>query len=447
MNINDFYTSILECGNLTVDKDGYVSVKTKNSPVLIDGKRLVLPTQAHLMSNNWKEEIKFHPLSENILRGESEIITKLRSVFNIRLNYTFAAIAQNLLSIVASSAEHHLLNPEQSEMLSAISEVDETTLELFNKITFATIKECPEKAFINIFLKRGGVIGGKKHSRVGVVTFPLYEELKNEEKDTFHGVKLRVKDKVAIKQLYEYMLPNLETADSYNFGSDSNIAPFLHALMGTVLGIGSKFNDVIELFSKEIDDSEMLVFNSDWVETFDNLGEMLPQIRLIPMQAGNEGSAKLTEMPATTPAAVMPQTQPQPQQPLAYQAPQAPQAFQPVQQQPVVQYPWQQQHPQQMQPQMQQPVQPGIVITPDGINFNSLLQAKPQVAHMGMHVGQPGYFQPQPQQPPPPRWAAPNIPQQQFGYPNQQQFPQQFNQQPQQFNQNFPNQSYGRPFV
>lgn len=439
MNLIDLYKSILECGNLTTDDDGYVSVMRSNAPVLINGKRLVLPTNNHLTSGNWSEKIIFHPLSENILRGESEIITKMRSVFNIRLNYTFAAIAQNLFSIVASAAEHHLLNPEQSEMLSAISEVDETTIDLFNKIIFAAIKESPDKAFINIFLKRGGVINGKKHSRVGVVTFPLYDEIKNSDQEIFHGIKLRVKDKLAIKQLYEYILPSLDKPESYNFGSDSSIAPFLHALMGTVLGIGSKFNDILELFTKEIDDSEMLVLASDWVETFENLGEMLPQIRLIPMQQGNEGTLKVAETQVGTPQVVNQQPVVTQAQPLAYQAPQPqPQVWQqPVQQMPQ-QQPWMHQTVQAQMPQpMQAPNQQGLIITDKGIDFNSLVRNKPQIASMGMHVGQPQMFHPQERTP---TWALPQQPQ--YGYP--QQFPQN------QFNQNmqgYQNPAFNRPFV
>jgi hypothetical protein len=428
MNIIDLYKSILDCGNLSTDKDGFVSVKITGSPVLVGGKRLVLPTQNQLTSSDWNEKIRFHPLNENILRGESEIITKLRSVFNIRLNYTFAAIAQNLIAIVASTAEHHLLNPEQSEMLSAISEVDETTLELFNKITIAAIKEAPDKAFINVFLKRGGTIAGKKYSRVGVVTFPLYEELKNADQELFHGIKLRVKDKLSIKQLYEYILPNLDKAESYNFGSDSNIAPFLHALMGTILGVGSKFNDILELFSKEIDDTEMLLLASDWVDTFENLGEMLSQIRSIPMQQGNEGSIKIVD---AQPGVQQPISVPQAPQALTYQAP-APQNVYtaPVPQAMPQPMPWQHPGQPQMQPQLQQ--QPGLVITENGLDFNSLLRSKPQVAAMGMNMGQPQMFQPQYQERTP-TWA---IPQQSFGYPQQQQ---QFSQQqqfPQAFNQN-----------
>lgn len=418
MNILDLYKSILECGGLTTDDEGFVSIKfdKKGSPVLVNGKRLVLPTQKQLTSENWNDKIVFHPLSENILRGESEVITKLRSVFNIRLNYTFAAVAQNLLTIISSVGEHNKLTPEQGEILSAVMDADETTLVSFTKMMVNSIGECPEKAFINIFLKRGGTINGKKYSRVGIVTFPLYEELKKNQ-ETYYGVKLRSKDRQALIQLYEYMLPGLDMEESYNFGTDSNIAPFLDALMGTVLGIGSKMNDILELFGKLIDSGDQLVFESEWVDAFENLTVMLPQIRQIPAQQGNEGKVKGTETPQVTQATTVPQANPQlvyhPPQPI----PQNPYQLQP----PPQQYPFQQ--PQQQF--VQQPPQ-GLVITENGLDFNSLLRNKPQLAGAAIPYGvrqQPMMMQ---QQEPPPRWAAPQIP----VYNPYQQQPQQF-QQPQ----------------
>lgn len=399
MKLLDLYKSILECGGLTTDDDGFVSVKfdKKSSPALIHGKRLVLPTQKQL-SSEFGDKIIFHPLSENILRGESEVITKMRSVFNIRLNYTFAALAQNLLTIITSIGEHHKLTPEQSEILSAVKNVDETTLISFTKMMVNSIQESPEKAFVSIFLKRGGTINGKKHSRVGVVTFPLYEELKKEQ-EVYFGVKLRSKDRLGLIQLYEYMLPNLETPEAYNFGSDSGVAPFLDALMGSVLGIASKMNDLLELFKGMIDSGEDLVFESNWVESFENLNEMIPQIRLIPSQAGNEGKIKTMESPvqAVTPAAVPLQTfQPPPpvapyQQPQQVYNPQPPQHF-------------------------QQPQATGPVITENGLDFNSLLRSNPQLAARVAPFGAPQMMQPGIPQNQAPRWAAQPM-QQPWGQP------------------------------
>ena len=413
MDIIDLYKSILDCGSLTTNDEGFVSVKHNNNPVLVEGKRLVLPTHKQLSSGGWDSKMVFHPLSESVLRGESEIITKMRSVFNIRLNSTFAAIGVNLLSIIASTDEHKKLSPEQSELLSAVGEVSKSTLESFIKVMTAVIKDSTEKGFIHIFLKRGGMINGKKFSRVGVVTFPFYEELQKQQ-ETYYGVKLTGKDRIIFIQLCEYMLPGLNVAEQYNYGSESRIAPYLDAMMGTVLGIASKFNDILEAYSKEIDDSELLLFNADWVEAFENLEVMLPQIRQIPVQQGNEGKARINEQTVTT-------------EPVS--TAQVLQTFQtPVQQQPV-QQPWNQQHQPMLQPQ-QQPT--GLIKTDKGLDFDSVLRARPQIASAAIPIGQQPMYPGMQQQPQLPRWAAP---QQQAFYPQQQpmyQQPQPMYQQPQQ---------------
>lgn len=400
MKLNDLYTSILACGGMVVDKEGFVSVSLENntSPALVSSKRLVLPTQSQLISDQ-TNKIVFHPLAENILKGESDVIEKLRSVFNIRLNYTFAAVAHNLLTIAGSISDHKKLTPDQSELLSIVKDVDEKTVVAFTSMMVNSIKDSPERSFVNIFLKRGAIIGGKKWSRGGIVTFPLLEQLEKEQ-DKYYGVKLRAKDKAAFIQLYEYLLPNSSIAEFYNRGTDSDVAPFLDGLMKTVMGIASKLNDVLVLFSNQIDSSEDLMFNSDWVETFDNLAVMLPQIRQIPMQIGNEGKSKLSDTQQVN----------QVQKPeMVYQTPV------PVQQ--VVNQPPQYQNQsqqfsspgflqQQFTPPVMQP--PPMVETDKGVTFDSFMRNHPALAQNAVRL--PQFNQAPVQQPYVPRWAQQQAP-------------------------------------
>lgn len=418
MDIIELYKSILNCAGMTVVDDDFISIKydTIVDPVLIDGKRLVLPTQKQLTSGDWKDRMVFHPLSEHIMRGESEVIANFRKVFNIRLNYTFGAIANSLLQIIGSVDEHKNLNPEQSKLLSAVGEVDDTTMTAFTSLMINAIKEIPEKAFINIFIKRGGMIGTKKFSRVSVVSFPFYEELmKDQEK--YYGVKLRNKDRQVFIQLCKYMLPDLDVAEKYNYGSDSQVAPYLHALMGAVMGMGGKFNDILDLFGVLIDKHEDLEFNSDWVEAFEDLPSMVPQIRAIPMQQGNEGKMKITEAAPVAPV--------QTAQPL--------QTFQPPQQQAPQQFIPQVQHQQPYnpyQPQPQVPQNNGLVMTKDGLDFNSVMRNNPALAARALPVGHPQ--QQFMQQERPPTWAFPQH-QQHYNPYQQQQQPQMYQQPTQQF--------------
>lgn len=361
----DLYKSILTCAGMVSDGEGFVFVKMGNdkSPARTsDGKQIVLPTNDQLMNGDRSNRVIFHPLSENIMRsGESEVISKLRSIFNIKINYTFAAISQSLLTLCASIADHRKLTPDQSEMLSVIKDVDEKTIVAFTSMMLHSLKENPEKSFINIYLKRKAMFGDKIYARGGVVTFPLYNELIKDQ-DKYYGVKLRSKDKIAFLQLYQYIFPCIDDPQSYNRGSNSDVAPFIDALMNTVMSISSKFNDIIELFGPIIDSHEDLIFNSDWVECFENLQDLVPQIRQVPVQAGNEGKAAVEHMQISPTQA--------PQQALVYHQPTPNAGF-----------------PQHNVYHSNQP--PALVITDKGVNFDSYLRANPQVAAATM---QTNYF-------------------------------------------------------
>lgn len=378
MEIIELYKSILTAASLTSDKDGYVSsivradIERKPEPTLINGKRLVLPTNEQLRSPS-VDKIVFHPLSENIMRSESEIISKLRNCATIRLNYTLVILVNSVIDMISSVDKHKMLNPEQAEILSVAAEADMTTLDSFMKMYTEAMKQNKGGALITTYLKRGGIIDGKKYSRVGIVGFPFYKEL-SEDKEVYYGVKLRKKDRQSLLNIFQYLLPGIENDGIYNRGSDSTVAPYLDALMKAFMAVGSKFNDFIEEYKDFVEPSEHLLINSDWVESFDNLEVMIPQIRKIPIQAGNEGTSKLAEAvniatpvvtaPPPLSYATPPQVQPAPQvmaQPM--------QVLQQQAQQPM-QWPMQQM---QQPTYIQAPPQPAPQVTSGGkLDFSSV---------------------------------------------------------------------------
>lgn len=292
--LTEIYTSILRFAGLDVDDQGYVSMlyDEKRDPAFIDGLRIVLPLDYHLRNFNPKEKIIFHPLTENILRGESEVITKLKHFINVRLNFTIGIVSQALLNLVASPEFHSKLNPEQAELLTTITDSDDKTVTNFISLMVAGIKTTPERLFTNIYLKRGGTFNGKRYSRAGIVTFPFYQNLKEDKID-----KIRVKDKETYKQLMEFIFPGLDQMEEYNFGSDSGVAPYLEALMRTSAKLASRLNDILILYKDFIDEGEKVMFDSDWMEAFQDLNSLTPEIRKIPVQFGNDGTTNITEEP------------------------------------------------------------------------------------------------------------------------------------------------------
>lgn len=419
MELLEVYKSILRFSGLEADTDGFVStvLGDKREPALVNGKRLVLPTDNHLRGNDGQKMV-FHPLSENILRGESEVITKLTEVINIRLNFTFGIVAQSLLNLVDSPDLHKRLNSSQLALLIAIKEVDNTTLTNFINVMLAGIKSQPTKVFTNIFLNRGGSLNEKRYSRVGVVSFPMWKELQNNA-ETLFGVKIRVKDRETFKQLYKFVFPSLVTGTEYSRGSDSNTAPFLAVLMNSAMGLASCLNDLLVNYREFIEDADKLMFDGDWTEAFENLEEMVPAIRRIPVQAGNEGRHKVGEVVSDKPVnkVVKPEL---PAQPV-----------------------WMPQQPQPTTPTQQPPAAPqGPVKTSGGLDFNSLMASNPALA--GTPSPMPGVMPYMVQQPNIPRWAMP-----QQGFPQQmpmQQMPMGYPQQPMQQMMQQPQPGYIRPF-
>lgn len=302
MDIIKLYKDILSDAALLVDDKGMVSIdysrfgaKDEKTPILIDGKRLVLPTFEQL-SEGSQDKIFFHPLHENLLRGESVVITKLRGLLSTRLNFTIGILVQHMLDICASVNKHKYLNPDQAAVLSIAPNCDELTCKNFASILVKTFET--DNKFISFYLKRAGVVNGVKYARAGIISFPVFEEIAKQSGEVY-GIKLRKKDYESIINIFKYILKDIDKAEKYNRGSDSDIAPFMDALMKTFLAVSSELNDIINCYKDFDKDADLssLEFNPDWQDAFIDLSVIAREIKKIPPQPGNEGESRKVDAP------------------------------------------------------------------------------------------------------------------------------------------------------
>lgn len=325
-----FYEEILSAVGGIVDKEGNVSQHSlmdvnEVQPVMVDGKRLVIPTNAQLSIPDWGQRVAFHPLVENIMHDEPPVTAKLRFMINQRLQGVLSVSILTLLGLACSPAEHKKLNPEQSEFLSAFKDADEKMIDTFGKILKAMPVGSITHTFVTIYLKKGGIVEGKKFSRAAIVSFPFYEELLLNKKDVF-GVPLRNKDRDTFKKILEFVFPNITVKDGYNQGTMSKVAPFLVALLSAAAKLMDELNTVNSLFG-EVEGLSSFVFKSDWVDTLNDVELLTPAIRMIPMLPGNY----VTEEVATPSVPKVPVPPPVVQQAPVVSAPvaQAPMPMQP----------------------------------------------------------------------------------------------------------------------
>lgn len=355
MKILTIYEQIMDFCGLTVSDDKvYVKTKEGKEPFLVDGKQLVIPSSNILRNFRPEEMIVFHPMSEDIIKGETPIVSKLRYAINVRLNIASAIVIQSLLNLVGSPEYHGKLSPEQTELLYNRIDLDDKTVKAFTSHMIKEVSEKEDRLFVSIYLKRAGMLGKEKYARVGVTTFPFYYSLVTGEK-----YKFRAKDIDAFKAIQEFIFPDIGNDEAYSYGSDSDVAPYFDALMISSYKIASRLNDLIKLYHDYIDKPESIAFNLDWYDGIKDMDNYKAEIRSIPVSTMLQAPQQEQAMPMVS-------------QPTSY---------------PVMQ-PQQPQQPMQPTPMQQMPMQQAPVIkeTSRGVDFNSLKQA------MGMSQQIPSAF-------------------------------------------------------
>lgn len=302
MELLELYKSILESIGSSVDEKGLVSIvgESQNTPNEIGDKRLVLPTSDILRAGDWRHCIAFHPMSENILRGESVVIKNLRLLMNLRLTTTAVKLASQLLGIAANTAYHGKLTPKQSEFLSAVPDASEKTVRLFDKVIQKLIID-GEYRLVSIYLKRGGTWHGSKRSRVAVVSFPIMDEFEKDERNIF-GVTMSGKEKETILNLINFIFPNGNDLEEYSYGSDSQCAPYFHALLKAYVNVADRLNSITKKFKAHLDDVDELMIKTDWAAAADDLAKYRD---IIPTLAGNDGESEQKVEPTVNPVSAM----------------------------------------------------------------------------------------------------------------------------------------------
>lgn len=298
MKIIEFYKSVLSAGNMIADDQDRISIQFdgQSLPATVSGKRMVLPTKAHMSDEGKEEVVLFHPLKENILSGESPLMAKYRQSVNVRTNYAIQNLTAQLILMGISPGLHSKLPPEQLDFIKLFKDADERTFDVWGNLRKAMPLGNVDKCFVRIYMKSKANIRGRVHRRGAIVSFPFYEELiqaiaKNEK--VVWGVRVdRKKDMQFFKALFEHMFPGIGEEGSYSRGSVSDLAPTLDAMLRGVAAVAECINGFVADFSGVLDDIKELAIDASWMESLDNLEQFSAELRLIPMQAGNDAAVE-----------------------------------------------------------------------------------------------------------------------------------------------------------
>ena len=95
------------------------------------GRPWVLPTQENLKTAYDNNFAIFHPLNENIIKGESADVKRLRSCLLIHINYSLYTLIVAMLHIASSPELHATISPEQTDMCVKVKKITKEQKNLF----------------------------------------------------------------------------------------------------------------------------------------------------------------------------------------------------------------------------------------------------------------------------------------------------------------------------
>lgn len=237
MKMLEFYAGAWEMLGFSVSSDGFIRrVNEKDDQfeqLVYEDKPVVLPYPEQLQPG-LAERVIFNPVLEDIDKAESNSLAAYREQVIHAMNQQAMNIMISLLAIAFDPNQASNMTEEQLDFLRPLAQwnvkPDKLLASLEGLLRKSRAKT--ERSIVGFYLKRMGEIGSKRYRSVGVVSFPMLEELiacEDTPNKAPFGVKLSKDERGALREILTMMYPDPES-ESWMAGSDDPFAPKLSSL-------------------------------------------------------------------------------------------------------------------------------------------------------------------------------------------------------------------------
>lgn len=276
MNTVEFYSSLLTSMGVIVDEHGAILKPDGKSQYKIDGKDLVLPTNALLDENEWSKRHPFHPLCEDALLGQSPTIRWLTKAVRAYIIENMCEVASLILNVASNPAlQEKAKDPKVHDVLVHAKTATDKTVAAWKSVSDA-IKNGKIDP-VSIYLSRSNPGTDAKFFRTCAVSMDILADKTNDV--YIMGITCKTKrDKLAIIELLEFLIDGIDLEVGSVDGS-----PYFHSLVKMASQFMTKFNKIYKTFRNV---SPVKPHAADWIKEVDNLKQFLGRIPSLP---GNEG--------------------------------------------------------------------------------------------------------------------------------------------------------------
>lgn len=286
-----FYSRLMQdVGVFNADNSDLLSVAVADAvvPVMVEGKRLCLPTAKRLRDEVSDDIVFFHPLAEHVNRGPSPVFNALKGWIHFSLTEKFKALAVELMELATTKERHKKLKSKQAQFLKDLADADATTHKALVKVV-ESLTLNTDRRLMTLYVKNGGLSSEDKSLRSCIVSFPLLDEATNPDTTELYGVKMprKTKDKALILALFGHILADEERRALFSSGSVDLEAPYLHALLSSFYKMATWINTLCSLYESACPHLAEQKYNLDWVEDLEGFALFRG---VIPSLAGNSGA-------------------------------------------------------------------------------------------------------------------------------------------------------------
>jgi len=275
-NLLEFYTDVLNTLKIKISSNSGLYIPTNGSkgklPFTLGNKQMYLPTKEVIKTslepdeNNKLQVVKelFNPIDESAEYGDTKSLLRLKDHVERLLNNAFAVAGEVLFKVITDE-KIEINDMYILEVITALNKkktsgrknmVDEGTIKAFTSIYKNRISKL-NKLYLHTFLKRGGVIKGIQYNRIGVLSFPVLEEILNLNKESsIDNIKLRLKDKDAFEVLHTAIFNSDKDSliNGIQFTSKDMHAPAFVVLLKIYDYVSTNINHILDgLISLDVD--------------------------------------------------------------------------------------------------------------------------------------------------------------------------------------------------
>lgn len=319
MFLEDFYKFALTSVGYTLDEDNFVVKKTADGQTReTHNKKQIMLYDGATRLTSADEVIIFNPLEEDSIKGINPSMVKYKAIIDKRLSFSFNQTLELLATLAANIDLQKKASLELNRFMSELNKlrrpnmkeiVDESFVKLLKNINEQSYTKSSNNGSVFIKTDKGKVIDGEKYNKSGVVSFPIYEDLKENPKEIYDIEFKRNKDVNIYFSLVEFVVGVTDDdkldIDKYTVGSNSMTSPAFIIIYKLYSKMAKRLNSLLK--SLEFIDSEktnkaimkltLTIEDLAEIDTFAGELKMIPNLN---NQAVRQSQTTVLREPAST---------------------------------------------------------------------------------------------------------------------------------------------------